>query len=100
MQHEHQGNPFLSGLFCGALVGAAVAMFLAPKSGAALRGQVAEKAGRARREASRRYESASTLVHDVVDSGREAWKRGRNEYAAHRDAAHDASLATDGKPAS
>lgn len=75
-----QGRDFLSGLFFGALAGAAVGILFAPRSGAELRGRVADSAGRLRREAERAYDDASTLVHDAVDCGRDAIQKGRAEF--------------------
>jgi gas vesicle protein len=40
----------LSGLFTGALVGATLAILLAPESGESIRGQLRERAGRLRQD--------------------------------------------------
>jgi gas vesicle protein len=92
------GNEFMIGLLCGAAVGAAVGLLLAPKTGAELRSQLADTAERFRRGASDTYDRASQTmkdsyssaagqVNDLMDKGREAVRRGRETFEeARRDA--------------
>lgn len=91
MYGEHQqtrqstGHEFLSGIFFGALVGAAVGLLFAPKSGAEMRGQVVDSASRMRKQAGQTYERASSVVSDAVDRGRNAWQRGRQSFEETRE---------------
>lgn len=74
--HESSGHAFLSGVLIGIGVGAAAGLLFAPKSGAEIRGDMRDSADRLRREAGRKYDEASTLVHDVVERSRDAWREG------------------------
>lgn len=74
--HESSGHAFLSGVLIGIGVGAAAGLLFAPKSGEQIRGDMKDSADRLRREAGRRYDEASALVHDAVDRGRDAWRQG------------------------
>ena len=77
---DGQSNHFTLGLICGAVVGAAVGMLLAPKSGAELRGQLATSAGSLRKTVDDGYHQASEMVEQVVADGREAVRRGREAF--------------------
>jgi gas vesicle protein len=72
------------GLICGAAVGAAVGLLLAPKAGAELRHQIYETTGRLRKSAEKSYASAvdtvSDVVDDVVERGKTAAQRGQETY--------------------
>jgi gas vesicle protein len=89
-EHQHTresgGHEFLSGLFFGAVLGAAAGLLLAPRSGAEIRGQVVDSASRAKKQAEKTYERASSVVTEAVDRGRDAWQRGRESFAGTRDA--------------
>ena len=61
---------FLLGMACGAAVGAAVALLMAPKSGAELRKDLAEQADGWRRAAADTYDQAASQVGKIVDKGR------------------------------
>ena len=91
------GGGFVMGLLCGAVVGAAVGLLLAPKSGADLRQQIAEKTGRFRRSATDGYVTAvdtfSGAVEDVIGRGKKAAQRGQEVYENVRQAAVDATHA-------
>ncbi len=81
---------FVSGVLCGAAIGAAAAMLLAPRSGAALRGDLSAAASRLRRKAERAIDGAAETVGDVA---------GRGESAMHevRRAADQVSDAVSGR---
>jgi gas vesicle protein len=83
---QSTGHEFLSGILFGAVMGVAVGLLFAPKSGAEIRGQVADSASRMKRQAGRTYERASSVVTEAVDRGRDAWKRGRESFDQTRDA--------------
>jgi len=63
---------FLLGMACGAAVGAAVALLMAPKSGAELRSDLAEQADGLKRAASDTYDQAVGQVGRIVEKGRRA----------------------------
>jgi gas vesicle protein len=102
-------NSFMLGIVCGAAVGAAVGLLLAPKAGAELRQQLYETSGRLRRKAADGYnaaaETVSHAVDEVVERGTEAVRKGRETYEnirqsasdATNEAAREASRATNGR---
>jgi gas vesicle protein len=81
---DGQSSHFALGLLCGAAVGAAVGILLAPKSGAELRSQLATSAGRLRKTVDDGYQHASDMVEQVVEDGREAVRRGREAFEQTR----------------
>lgn len=66
--HESHGGRVALALAAGAAVGAGVALLYAPKSGAALRGDLRESAGQLQGAASQRY-------HSLTDRARSAYHR-------------------------
>lgn len=74
------GGGFLLGVICGAAVGAAVGLLMAPRTGADLRGQIADTAQRFRRQASKTVDRATETVNDLVERGRDAAERGRESF--------------------
>ena len=91
------GSGFMMGLLCGAAVGAAVGLLLAPKAGSDLRQQLYETTGRLRRNATEGYVAAvdtvSGAVEDVIGRGKKAAQRGQETYENVRQAAADATHA-------
>jgi gas vesicle protein len=85
------GNEFMIGLLCGAAVGAAVGLLLAPKSGAELRSQLADSAEKFRRKAGETYDQASNKMGDMVDKGRDAVRRGKEKMDEVRSTAASAA---------
>lgn len=85
------GSNFLMGLVCGAAVGAAVGLLLAPKTGAQMREQLASSGDRLRKRASEGYSTAvhtmSDVVSDVVARGNKAVQKGKSAYEDVREAA-------------
>lgn len=79
MRHddEVQGGRFLLGVVCGAAIGAAVGILLAPRSGADLRGQISEGAQRFGRQAAEAANRASSTINEMVSRGRAAAEHGR-----------------------
>jgi len=74
------GNEFMLGVLCGAAVGAAVGLLLAPRAGSELRTQLADSAERFSKKAADTYSRASDVVNDLVGRGREAAERGREKF--------------------
>jgi gas vesicle protein len=85
-----RGSSFLIGLLCGAAVGAAVGLLLAPSSGADFRGQINDSAQRLRRKAGEGYDRAASTVDDLVGRGKRAVRRGRETFNEVRQNATDA----------
>ena len=80
MYSNESNSSFTVGLLCGAAIGAAVGLLLAPKSGAELRTSLAGSAGKLRKTLNDGYQQASGVVERVVEDGREAMKRGREAF--------------------
>ena len=74
------GHDFLYGLMAGAAIGAAIGLLLAPKTGAELRQQLGESAGRLRDRADETYRRAAGAVDDLVGQGRRAAQVGREKF--------------------
>jgi gas vesicle protein len=64
--YESSRNGFIAGMLCGIACGAIAALFLAPRRGAELRGQVANSVNRASRRAMDTYGRASETVNDIA----------------------------------
>jgi len=77
---RYQDHPFALGLLCGAALGAAVGLLLAPKRGADLRHDMSDSAQRFRRRAVEAASHASQAVTDVVARGRRAVQVGAETY--------------------
>lgn len=71
---------FTMGLLCGAAVGAAIGMLLAPKSGSELRSDLSGAANKLRKTVDNGYQQAQGMVDQVVEEGREAVRRGREAF--------------------
>ena len=99
---ETRSSNFMMGVICGAAVGAAVGLLLAPKAGAELRQQLYDSSSQLRRKAVDGYNAAAETVTNVVDDiaqrGSDAVRRGKETYENIRhnanDAATDVSRAT------
>ena len=75
---------FVVGLLCGAAVGAAAGLLLAPKTGPEMRRQVADSAEEWRRKATEAYDSASSSINDMMARGREALEVGKEAFQRTR----------------
>jgi gas vesicle protein len=71
------GGSFMTGLICGAAVGAAIGLLLAPRSGAEMRRTLGESADRLRERGREAYDAASGAVGRAVEQGRRAAETGR-----------------------
>ncbi len=80
----HPGRAFVLGLFCGVAAGAAAGLLFAPKSGDALRQDMADQAARLKMKAAGAYDQSTHAVADVVDRGRRAWEAGKEAMHAKR----------------
>ncbi|HEV3216459.1 MAG TPA: YtxH domain-containing protein [Vicinamibacterales bacterium] len=86
-EEESGGGGFVIGLLCGAALGAAVALMLAPKTGSELRQTLYESTGDIRKKASDAYDQASQTVNDYVAKGRDAVERGKQAFESARQGA-------------
>jgi len=80
-EREEGGGSFLMGLLAGTVLGAGLGMLFAPKSGAELRSQLGDQAGRLRDMANDTYSQATDKVSQMVDRGRDAYDRARSSVS-------------------
>jgi len=80
-EREEGGGSFLMGLLAGTVLGAGLGMLFAPKSGAELRSQIGDQAGKLRDKANDTYSHASDKVGQLVDRGRDAYDRARHSVS-------------------
>ncbi len=80
-EREESGGAFLMGLLAGTILGAGLGMLFAPKSGAELRSQLGDQAGRLRDAAGDTYQQATEKVGQIVDRGRDAYDRARSSVS-------------------
>jgi gas vesicle protein len=80
-EREEGGGSFLMGLLAGTVLGAGLGMLFAPKSGAELRSQLGDQAGRLRDMANDTYSQASDKVGQMVDRSRDAYDRARSSVS-------------------
>jgi gas vesicle protein len=78
---------FITGILCGAAVGATLGVLLAPRAGAETRRQLAESGGRLREGAGRTYAQATEGVNTLLARGRDAMERGRSAFERTRETA-------------
>ena len=93
----NQGNDYFIGIaafFAGALIGAGVALLLAPQSGEETRNMLRDYAGRANDELRDRARDAKATLENAVERGKEAFEtvkeRGKDFYESGRDTVRDA----------
>jgi gas vesicle protein len=65
------GGGFLTGMICGAAVGAGIALLFAPKSGANMRRDLSRASVGLRLQTMDMYDNASATVSDLADRGTE-----------------------------
>jgi gas vesicle protein len=72
---------FVIGLLAGAVVGAGLALWLAPKAAAEIRGRIKDSAKNLGKQASDQYDQASARVGDKVDELTRAGNDVRDQMA-------------------
>jgi len=97
-EREEGGGSFLMGLLAGTVLGAGLGMLFAPKSGAELRSQIGDQAGKLRDKANDTYSQASDKVSQMVDRGREAYDRARSSVSNMASTGTSGSKGTSGTP--
>jgi gas vesicle protein len=86
-EEQSGGGGFLIGLLCGAALGAAIGLMLAPKAGSELRQTLYESTGDIRKKASNAYDQAAQTVNDYVAKGKDAVERGKQAFESARQSA-------------
>lgn len=95
---EHRGSDMVAGFVLGAMVGAGIALLLAPASGSETRQRIKDKARELRGKAGELKDSARGAIEHVSESvrtgarefghavkeGRDAYQRANEESAAKR----------------
>jgi gas vesicle protein len=79
-ERSGRSGDFIAGVICGAAIGAAVGLLLAAKPGEELREQIADSARRFKRKVGDTYGQAASTVTEAFERGREAVRRGRDEF--------------------
>jgi gas vesicle protein len=82
LEREDGGGSFLMGLLAGTVLGAGLGMLFAPKAGSELRNQLSDQAGKLRATANDTYQQASDKMNQMVDRGKEAYDRARNNVSS------------------
>jgi len=93
-ENEHGGGSFVIGLLTGTVLGAGLGMLFAPKSGAVLRDQISEQAGKVAETASDGYRRASEAATDLADRGRDMYGKARDAVSRGTEEARAAVLRT------
>ena len=75
------GFAFGLGLVAGAAIGVGLGLLFAPKSGAALRRDIAQRARDLQEEAGAQYERASEAATELADRGRDIAARAKSAVA-------------------
>lgn len=100
LDDRHGGASFLLGFIAGSVLGAGLALLLAPRTGEEMRREVAERADQLSKRAATEYEAASERVTNLAERGKDAYRtaadkarkyaeRGRDEAHDLADRAHD-----------
>ena len=74
---ENSGYGFAMGMLCGVAVGAALGLLFAPTKGDELRGKIGDGARWLGNQSKDAYETARRTVNDAVSTGRDAYKKVR-----------------------
>ena len=85
MDHEHEAHTltFLSGFLLGAMVGAGIALLVAPQAGMRTRRRIRRVAGKLRESAGDHWDELAEDVKDRVD---DAVQSARERFLVRRDA--------------
>ena len=81
----NSSSKFMVGLACGTVIGAAVGVLLATKSGAELRGQIADSARRFGKRMSETYGTVNEAVSSAVNTGHDAVRAARDSFSSARE---------------
>jgi gas vesicle protein len=94
MNQDNDYSVGTAAFLAGALIGAGVALLLAPQSGAETRGMLRDYAGRAKDELKQRGQEVKSTLDSAMERGKEAFEsakeRGKDFYGSGKDAIRDA----------
>jgi gas vesicle protein len=94
MDQDNDYSVGTAAFLAGALIGAGVALLLAPQSGAETRGMLRDYAGRAKDELKQRGKEAKSTLDNAMERGKEAFEsakdRGKDFYGSGKEAVRDA----------
>lgn len=94
MNQDNDYSVGTAAFLAGALIGAGVALLLAPQSGAETRGMLRDYAGRAKDELKQRGKEAKSTLDSAMERGKEAFdsakERGKDFYGSGKEAIRDA----------
>ena len=94
MDQDNDYSVGTAAFLAGALIGAGVALLLAPQSGAETRGMLRDYAGRAKDELKQRGKEAKSTLDSAMERGKEAFdsakERGKDFYGSGKEAIRDA----------
>jgi len=89
-ESEYSAGPLIFSFFLGGLIGAGVALLLAPKSGRETREKIKEFAGEARGKAEEVIEQVKGKVTTVVEKGKEVLEEKKSIVATAIEAGKEA----------
>jgi len=94
MDQDNDYSVGTAAFLAGALIGAGVALLLAPQSGAETRGMLRDYAGRAKDELRERGKEAKATLDNALERGKQAFEsvkeQGKDFYGSGREAIRDA----------
>ena len=94
MDQDNDYSVGTAAFLAGALIGAGVALLLAPQSGAETRGMLRDYAGRAKDELRERGKEAKTTLDNAMERGKQAFEsakeQGKDFYGSGKEAIRDA----------
>ena len=83
------GGSFVVGLMCGTMVGAALGILFAPKSGSDTRRELSDSSDRLQQKATEVYGQASESLNQIVSKGRKVVRDGKDVYQQARETVAD-----------
>lgn len=96
-ENSYNTNSVLLAFFLGGVVGAGVALLMAPKSGQETREQIKKLADEVKEKAESYMEEAKHKASNVVEKGKELLEKEKNVISAAIDAGKDAFEKEKGK---
>jgi len=94
MDQDNDYSVGTAAFLAGALIGAGVALLLAPQSGAETRGMLRDYAGRAKDELRERGKEAKATLDNAMERGKQAFEsvkeQGKDFYGSGKEAIRDA----------
>ena len=96
MNQDNDYSVGTAAFLAGALIGAGMALLLAPQSGAETRDMLRHYAGRAKDELKQRGQQVKSTLDSAMERGKEAFEsakgRGKDFYGSGKEAIRDAAM--------